>query len=239
MRLVFLISVILLNSAMAAENLAGHWEGSIQLPNRGYDLILDLDQPGGKDWVGSVTIPGLSLKGAPLTKIAINGAEISFALDHALASPRIEAPRFQARLSGSDRLEGTFLQAGNRAPLTLRKTGLAQVELPPRSTAIGNDWVGEWKGDYEMDGYPRHVTLTLAGHGSDPGTASILVVGKRTTKVPVDFVSESENFLTVRSRETGVAYEGRLAQAANEIRGTWTIGPFELPLVLKRSAQAQ
>ena len=29
---------------------------------------------------------------------------------------------------------------------------------------MSKDFVGEWKGDYEMDGYPRHVTLTLANN---------------------------------------------------------------------------
>ena len=124
----------------AAEEFAGRWEGSVRLPARSYDLVVDLDQTGGKDWVGSVIIPGLDIKGAPLDQLAIEGGRVSFALLHALSSPRIEAPKFEARLTSADELSGEFVQAGNRAPFVVRKTGPPQVELPRKSTPIGKNW---------------------------------------------------------------------------------------------------
>ena len=238
MRLAVLFFFCLLWNANA-EELVGRWEGSLQLPARTYDLILDLDHPSGKDWVGSVIIPGLGIKGAALDQITLAGSQISFALAHVLSSPRVESPKFEARLNHGGELSGQFLQAGNRAPFTLQKTGPPQVELAPKSSAIGNEFAGEWKGDYEMNGYPRHVTLTLSPHGTEPATAQLVVVGKRTTNAPIDLVTAEDNFLTVQSREIGITFEGRLDKGAGQIRGTWTLGPFELPLVLKRSAMSQ
>ena len=226
-------------ASVAAEDPAGRWEGSIQLPMRTYDFVLDLAKHDAQDWIGSVIIPGLGVKGAPLEYIRIEGSNVSFALSHALSSPRVASPKFEARLDASRQLSGNFLQAGNRAPFVLAKTGPAQVELPRQSTPLGEDWTGEWTGEYEMNGYPRHVTLTLIGHGNAPATAELVVVGKRTTNAPIDLVAEEDNFLTVRSREIGIIYEGRLKKEANEIRGTWTLGPFELPLVLKRKAKTE
>ena len=88
-----------------------------------------------------------------------------------------------------------------------------------------------------MDGYPRHVTLTLAGHGAEPGTAQLVVVGKRTTNAPIDLVTDEDRFLTIESHEFGITYEGRLQKDAGEIKGTFSLGPFELPLVLRRTTK--
>ena len=217
-----------------AEDLAGRWEGSIQIPGRQFDLIVDLDRADGKNWTGSIIIPGLDVKGAALTGLAVSGSRISFAIKGSLASARTGVATLEGQLNDVGELTGNFRQAGNTAPFVLKKTGPPQVELPRKSSSISKDLAGEWKGDYEMDGYPRHVTLTLAGHGAEPGTAQLVVVGKRTTNAPIDLVTDEDGFLTIESREFGITYEGRLQKNAGEIRGTFTLGPFELPLVLRR-----
>ncbi len=233
-----LAAFFLLSSALvcaAADNVAGRWEGSIKIPDRELPCIIDLDQPEGKDWIGSIIIPGLGIKGAPLTEIAVNDSGISFTIKGALASPLVAAPKFQGHLAGTSRLTGDFLQAGNTAPFTLAKTGPPQVELPRQSTPVSKDLEGEWKGDYEMNGYPRHVTLTLRNAASRAASAQLVVVGKRTTNAPIDLVTDERGFLTIESHEVGITYEGRLRKESGEIKGTFTLGPFELPLVLRRT----
>ncbi len=139
-------------------------------------------------------------------------------------------------MTSAGQLTGDFLQAGNTAPCVLQKTGPPQVELPRKSTAISQELEGEWKGDYEMDGYPRHVTLTLANHKPDGASAQLVIVGKKTNNVPVELVTEESGFLTIKSPEFGITYEGRFRKEAGEINGTFTLGPFELPLVLRRAS---
>ncbi|HXA09482.1 MAG TPA: hypothetical protein VNW28_05835 [Chthoniobacterales bacterium] len=233
------LSAILFFSATllgeAAEKVAGRWEGSVQIPGGGFNLIVDLDQSGGKDWIGSVIIPGLGVKGAPLTEISVNDAGISFAIKGALASERVGQASCKAHLNERGQLTGDFLQAGNTAPFILQKTGPPQVELPRTSTAVSKDLEGVWKGDFEMTGYPRHVTLTLTNHESGPASAEFVVVGKRTTNAPVDLVLEEGGFLTIESHDIGITYEGRFRKEAGEIKGTFVLGPFELPLVLQRA----
>ncbi len=58
-----LATIALLFSAplcLAAETVTGRWEGAIQIPGREFPLIVDLDQPGGKNWAGSIIIQGLA-----------------------------------------------------------------------------------------------------------------------------------------------------------------------------------
>src|SRR6185437_3474801 len=38
----------------------------------------------------------------------------------------------------------------------------AHVEQRPRSAAVTRDVEAEWRGEFELGGYPRHVTLTVA-----------------------------------------------------------------------------
>jgi hypothetical protein len=220
----------------ASEPVAGRWEGSVQIPGSAYNLVLDLDQPDGKEWIGSVIVPGLGVKGASLTELTINGSAISGTIKGALTGPRTGDTSITASLTSDGQLNGEMLAGGNSAPFVLSKTGPPQVDLPRKSTAVSKNLVGEWKGDYEMDGYVRHVTLTLANNPSNAGTAQLTVVGKRTNKPTVDLVLEENGFLTIQAHDFGITYEGRLSKELDSIKGTFTIGPFELPLTLRRTS---
>jgi hypothetical protein len=217
------------------ETAAGRWEGSVQIPERELKVIVDLaQQSGGGAWIGSIIIPGLDIKGATLSDIAVNGPEITFAIKSALAGDRVGQAKFKARLTTDDTLSGDFEQAGNSAPFRLAKIGSAQVELPPKSTTVSTEIEGEWKGEYELFGYTRHVTVRLTNRSADGATAEFVVVGKKTNNLPVDLVTQEGDLLTIDSHETGISYEGRLDRKAGEIKGTFTQGPIDLPLVLRR-----
>jgi hypothetical protein len=231
---ILLVFVSALNT-YASSPVAGRWEGSVQIPGSGFNLIVDLDQPDGKEWIGSVIIPGLGVKGAPLAELVINDSAISGTIKGALTGPRTGDTTIKAGLTNDGQLNGEMLTAGNSALFVLRKTGPPQVDLPRKSTPVSKNFVGEWKGDYEMDGYPRHVTLILANNGPNEGTAQLTVVGKRTNKPSVDLVLDENNFLTIQAHDFGISYEGRLGKELDTIKGTFTLGPFELPLTLRRT----
>jgi hypothetical protein len=125
--LVRLIAILIVAAALpcrAGEVISGRWEGSAQVPDGELNLIVDLSQQNGA-WVGSVIIPGLGVKGAPLTDIEVQPPDVSFAVKGALGI------QLKLVLDANDKLAGNFEQAGNRAPATLQKTGPPQVEYPP------------------------------------------------------------------------------------------------------------
>jgi hypothetical protein len=230
--------ILLLASALisrADENAAGRWEGTVQIPGRQLTLIVDLaaESGGGGGWQGSITIPGLDLKGAPLTDIGLNGRDIAFSIKSALADQHTGPAKFNARFVGDGKLAGDFVQAGNTAPFALEKTGPPQVEIPLRSTAIAKEIEGEWKGGYELQGYPRKVTIKLQNRGPEGATAEFVIVGRKENKLPVDRVVQQGEFVTVDSHETGLSFEGRARKG--EIQGTISQGPLEIPVTLRRS----
>jgi len=215
-------------AAEAASELEGRWSGKIQIP--GQELVLVVDLAHGANWNGSATLPGLNVKGAPLTEINVQGADVSFGIQ-AMTGPNVEPPKIKARLSDK-KLAGDFLQAGNAARFSLEKVGPPQVEEPPRSTPVAKEFEGEWNGGYEVLGCPRKVTLKLQNRAPQPAAAEFVIVGRRVNNLSVDRITQQGNFITIESSAFGFTYEGRLENG--EIHGTVLQGPVEVALVLHR-----
>ena len=158
--------------------------GDARIPGDELTVVVDLAQDNGA-WVGSIIIPGLGVKGTPLTDIKVEAPDVSFAVKGPLGI------KLNLRLlpPPENKLAGNFEQAGNRAEATLQKTGPPQVEYPPRSTAVAKELEGEWKGDYEMLGYTRHVSIKFANH-PDGAAADFVIVGRKHNVLPVDLVTQ-------------------------------------------------
>jgi len=163
--------------ASAAPSAAGRWQGVVQIPGLPLHATVDLDRDKSGAWIGSIVVPELSIKNVALIDITPNDNALTFAIKGALAGPDEPPAKFEARFDNDDALSGTFTQAGNHAPFTLRRIGAAQVDLPARSTPVAKEMEGKWVGDHELMGYTRHVTVTFANHGTDPATAEFVVVG--------------------------------------------------------------
>lgn len=230
--LLFLISAACCD---AAENAAGRWEGSAQIPGAELKLIVDLSRDDGKEWIGSIIVPGLGVKGAPLTDIAVNDSEVVFAIKGALGSEREGQTKLKAHLTTDGHLTGDFMQGGNSAPFVLGKTGPAQVEIPQRNTPVSKQLEGEWTGEYELNGYPRHVTMKFSNRAAEGAAVEFVIVGKKTNKVPVSLLTQEGNFLSIKSDEFRMNYEGRIGSEAAEINGTLNQGPIEVSLVMRRA----
>lgn len=222
----------------ASQPPAGRWEGSAQIPGRELPLVVDLAQDDAGAWSGSIILTGVGIKGVPLTNIAVSGINIAFDIANALGSPPDAPANFKGHLSSADAISGEMRQAGNVASFALHRVGPAQVETTLRSTPVARELASGWSGEFELGGYPRHVTLTLENHADAGATAKFVIVGKRTTDLPVDLVVQDGDFVRIESAATQVAFEGRVVKGGGEIRGTFEMGSLELPLVLRRTTRS-
>ena len=223
-----LIAILLVAGALpcrAQDLMSGRWEGSARVPDDELTVIVDLVQQNGV-WTGSIIMPGFGVKGTPLADIKVEAPDVNFAVKGPLGI------KMNLRLLEGNRLVGNFEQAGNRAPITLQKTGPPQVEYPPRSTAVAKELEGEWKGDYEMLGYARHVSIKFANH-PDGATADFIVVGRKHNVFPVDLVTQEGDLVTVDSHDMAFGFEGRLRDG--KLTGAIRQGAMETPLVLVRA----
>ena len=225
-RLIVILIVAAALPCRADDAITGRWEGSAHIPDDELNVIVDLTQENGT-WAGSIIIPGLGLKGTPLTEIKVQPPDVNFAVKGALGI------QLKLRLDANNKLAGNFEQGGNRASASLQRTGPPQVEYPPRNTPVAKELEGEWKGDYQMFGYTRHVSIKFTNRGADGAAAEFVIVGRRTNNLPVDLVTQEGDLLSVDSHEIGISFEGRLRDG--KLGGAIRQGAIETPLVLVRA----
>jgi hypothetical protein len=231
MRLIFLFVFASALICRAEDKARGRWEGVVQVPCRELQVVVDLAKTGGDPWQGSITIPALNIQGTQLVDIAVQDSDASFGIKTARG---LEAT-FKGQFRADGTFSGDFMQAGNRAAFILKKLGPPQVEAPVRSTLVTKEIEGEWKGEYQIFGTTRHVTLKVTNGAGNSATAELVVVGKKVNNLPIDVVTQEGDLIIIDSHQTGIGYEGRFAKEANEIKGTFMQGPIELPLVLRKS----
>jgi len=224
-----LIAIVALAAGLpcrADDVISGRWEGTAHIPDDELTVILDLAQENGA-WAGSIIIPGLDVKGVPLTDIAVNPPDVSFSVKNTLGI------QLKLQLDRNGKMTGSFEQAGNRAVTTLQKMGPPQVEYPPRNTSVAKELEGEWKGDYQMLGYTRHVSIKFTNRESGGAAAEFVIIGRRTNNLPVNLVTQEGDLVSIDSHEIGFSFEGRLKDG--KLSGAIRQGAIETPLVLERA----
>ena len=215
--------------ARAAPDPAGRWEGVADVPGQPLRLVIDLDRDAQGRWAGSAILPGRGVKGAAVDGLVVGGCDVRLGLAAAFPGGDTLQPRLVLACQADGALAGTFTLGGRSAAVSLRRSGPAQVDRPPAASAITAALAGTWTGRYDLGGYAREVTLTLA-----TGGGQLVIVGKRTTTLQVDQVVQGREFVTVRASSAGFSIEGRFAAQEGIIDGAVTQGPFEAALVLHR-----
>lgn len=231
------LQALLAPSAGAADALEGRWEGQAAIPGAAMAIVLDLAEQDGR-LAGWLTLPGRGIKGMLLPGVQREGAELKVDLTPAFnmmgppkPTPRLvltmPAGRTAATQAAPATLAGRFEQGGHQAPVALVRAGDAQPEPMQRNSALTPALVGTWKGQYELAGYPRQVTLVMSADA-----AEAVIVGRRTTRVPMDVIRLGTHHLLLANREMQLAIEGRVAPG--EFDATFTQGPYEAPLMLRK-----
>jgi len=202
----------------------------VQIPGLELGLAVDLAQASDGHWIGSITVPGFGVKGSPLADIVVNGSDVAFVVKGVFGDPKLSG-----HLAADRSLTGDFAQAGNTAPFTLRQQGPAQVEPPRAGTPVQKELEGEWRGEFDLIGNTMHARLKLTNQPT--GTVAQFALGlKEVNDLPVSFVTQEGDWLTVEAHAYGAAYEGRFHAGTNEIEGVFEQAGLEFPLVLHKAA---
>ena len=225
--------------AIAAPDASGRWEGAVDIPGNPLRLVVDLDRDARGQWQGSAVLPDRGVKGAPLSELGVDGCAVRFGLEAAFTGGGGAQPQVVLACQPDGALAGTFELAGNRAAVTLRRTGAAQVDRVAPNSVISAALAGRWTGRYELGGYAREVTLTLANRTGGGGGGRLVVVGKRTTTLEMDRVIEGREFVMLGASAADFRIEGRFAPADGTIDGAVLLDGFEAPIVLHRQADGE
>lgn len=135
--------------------IAGHWEGTIAIPQMEINVLVDLTQDSEGAWTGTIDIPAQGATGLPLENISFDGAAAVFAI---VGPPG--KPTFTGTLSADGgRIEGDFAQSGMTFPFSLVRTGEARVGSGAQRSGEG----GAPGSEEALDGFDAFVEETLKG----------------------------------------------------------------------------
>ena len=231
-----LVGALATAPALASPDAAGRWEGVAAMAGQPLRLVVDLDHDAQGRWGGSVILPGRGVKGVALDDLAVGACDVRFALNAAFANGAALQPVVALACQADGSLAGRLTLGGHSSAVTLRRSGAPQVDRPPASSLLDAALAGRWTGRYELGGYAREVTLTLANREGKGGGGQLVIVGKRTTTLEVDHVTQGREYVTVRASGADFTIEGRFEAGAGVIEGGISQGPFEAPIVLRRQA---
>ena len=100
-----------------ASKIAGHWEGSIQVPGSPLGISVDFTAKPDGSLSATISIPLQGAKDLPLGSLAVNGADVSFKISGVPGEPA-----FKGKLDADgNKIAGDFTQGGNTLKFTLER----------------------------------------------------------------------------------------------------------------------
>ena len=229
---VMLLAVLLVPGLLAAEPAAdpsGHWEGTIQAPNRAVAFEIDLARNAKGELIGTFGNPAQGEKGLPLATVTVAGREVSFAVNATTGGGA-----FRATLGDDNRtMAGDFtLAQGGSAPFQLHRTGEARIAPPPRSPRISKRLEGRWTGAVAVEGKQLVIGLAMANQSDGAATGAITSQG---LELPVA-ITETGARVRIDVPSVSASFAGEL-NAAGQLVGTWSQRSASLPLTFRRDAR--
>lgn len=210
--------------------LGGRWEGAVQIPGSPVVIVLDLEQSAAGVWVGSAIFPGFGVKGAPLKDLAAQDSEFSGSVKSAMGEPKLIA-----RLTADGTLSGSYEQAGHRLPMSLKRAGVAQVDLPKQSTAIRKELEGGWESLLDLGAFKMRLGLKLANGGQGWAEGQLIMIDSGNSAAPVDLISQTGDKLELSIAAVNFGYEGLISRSNDELKGILRVGSLEFPLIWLRA----
>jgi hypothetical protein len=209
----------------------GHWEGTLQVPNKVVAFEIDVARNARGELVGTFSNPAEGENGLPLATITVAGREVSFAI-HATSG----GGAFRGTLRDDGRAitgDFTLQQGGTAIPFQLGRTGDARLAPPPRSAPISKRLEGSWTGTLSVDGKQLAIGLAMANQPDGTATGTITSSG---LELPIA-ITQSAARVRIEVPSVGGAYAGVLNAAGTELTGTWTQRSLSLPLTFRRGAK--
>jgi len=227
----FLLVVCLLVSSAPLRAQSGHWEGVIHAAAMDVAVEVDLARNAKGELAGTFGNPSQHLRGLALADVAVNGAEITFAIK-ATSGGGV----FRGTVSGdAQSMKGVFVTRHEgeemELPFELARKGEAKFEPAPKSAAIARELEGQWSGTIAADGATREVGLSLSNQPD--GTSTGVVISSQGMEIPIASIVQKGTSVTLDVRNIGGSFAGTLNGSA--LTGTWTQGTFVAPLAFHRA----
>jgi hypothetical protein len=222
---------------------AGHWEGTIDLPQKQVRVSVDLDRNAGGKWAGSVGFPDLGGSASAFTSAIVRDATVS------LQSMESLCGLDGTMAADGSTIKGEFLSAQLRSvpvPMQLKRTS-----APPSAPAAGNSRIaaeaqGTWEGSFRIlktweggdppEGTTIQLRIRLAGTESGATGGARGVFPNQNNELPVTAIVQSGDRLQFEIKAAGAVFKARLK--GGELTGEWSqFNSDPVSLTLKRASR--
>lgn len=215
--------------AQTAGDPSGHWEGSIQVPDRQVTFEVDFARNGQGELSGTITAPVGNRSGFLLRTVAVDGRSVSF-------SARRDQTYTGVLSADGKSMAGETTLSGYVLPFSLTRIGDARVNRPAALAPVGKDLEGTWNGALAVNGTSMRFVLTVANHPDGTATAHFISRDEGDLQIPVTAITRKASEVILDVQATGASYAGAVNQAGTELIGTLTQGSTSLPLTFQRAA---
>jgi hypothetical protein len=210
---------------------SGHWEGTLQAPNKVVTFEVDLARNPRGEIIGTIGNPAQGEKGLPLATVGVVGREVTFAVNAASGGGT-----FRGMLGDDGQaMSGDFTLAkdGTVLPFQMRRTGDARIAPPPRSAPISKRLEGSWSGTLEVDGKQLTIGLAMANQPDGTATGTVRAEG---LQLPIAITAKALH-LRIEVPSVSGSFVGELNAAGTQLVGTWSQRSMSLPLTFRREAK--
>jgi hypothetical protein len=211
---------------------SGHWEGTVQTPNMEIGIEVDLTKNSKGELSGTFGQPAQSVKGLPLSSVALDGRQIRFVL-----KADAEPTTFEGTISEDGKsISGDLAKVEYTLSFRLTRSGEARVAPAPKSAAIGKELEGTWNGTLAVGERQMRVTLKMTNQPDGSATGTVVSVDGSGVEIPIGMTQKAST-LTIDVPSVGASYVGELNAEGTELAGTWTQQGSRLPLTFRRAAR--
>jgi hypothetical protein len=225
-----LICGAFITAAFAQSGPAGHWEGTVQLPDRDLQIVVDLAKDEKGAWNGAFAQAD-GVKNVPLADIKVDDKSVKFRI----AAGGANAPGFDCSLESPTSMRCTLTTPAGSIAATMKRTGEAKVELPKSSPAVAAELEGNWEGSIETPGGAVRLVVHLKNQPDKTVKGTMDSPDQNATDLPLTDVAQKGSAVEFQLRLVNGAYKGTLNKDATQLEGEWSQGGASLPLTLKKS----
>lgn len=219
--LVLLISVLLINNAIASESITGTWEGKL-VPEPGNELIIQFVITQNADGSYSVVLNSPdqgAIKDIKASSVVYDSNKLT--MDVTDLSGSYEG------VFKDGKIEGNWKQEGTSIPLTL-----VPYKKPVLTKKDMDRLLGQWYGPLDIPANPLTIVLRFEMNEKGEFVAFLDSPDQAASGIPVTDVELADGSLSIKIPSVNGEYKGKLT--GNEIVGEFKQGGGSIPLKLKK-----
>jgi hypothetical protein len=222
-----LLALLSLPAPAISQQLAGDWQGMLQIGPAQLQLILRVSGDSATGYRGTLDSPDQNAMGMTLGDVSLAQSRLSFTL------PQVGGSYEGTYNEGAGVFVGLWSQGGQSLPLELaRRPAGADAPRVPRPGELD----GSWQGELAVQGQTVGLVLRIRTYADGLG-GTMDVPAQNASGLPVTVLTRQDDRLHLEMRQFAASFDGTLDLANGTLSGTWRQGGADTPLVLRRATQ--